>query len=163
MNVAAQVSNRGARPLGEGDLDRIVSIDRAYTGHSRRRFFEKRLASAKAHPADFVQIGLMRGGSLRGFILAHVQRGEFGLAQDVGVFDAVGVEPECQERGVGQDLVEELVDIMRRKGVRSLRSQANWTNHDLLRFLDASGFVLSQRLFLERPVAEPLTEETDNV
>lgn len=163
MISTAQVSARGVRPLGGSDLDRIVTIDRAHTGQSRRRFFEKRLAAAEARPDDFVNIGVMRGGSLRGFLMAHVERGEFGHEHDIGVFDAVGVEPECQERGVGQNLIEELIEIMRGKGVRSLHSQAIWTNHDLLRFFDAAGFVLSPLLILERSVAEPFAEETDEV
>lgn len=163
MIPAVPISYRGARPLGENDLDRVVAIDRAHAGQSRRRFFEKRFAAAEANPDDFVHIGMMRGGSLRGFILAHVLRGEFGREHAVGVFDAVGVEPESQERGVGQNLMEELVEIMRRKGVRSLHSQANWTSYNLLRFFDASGFALSPRLILERSASEPLAEITEDV
>lgn len=163
MIPAVPISYRGARPLGGYDLDRVVAIDRAHTAHSRRRFFEKRFAAAEACPDDFVHIGIMRGGSLRGFIMAHVLRGEFGREHPVGVFDAVGVEPECRERGVGQNLIEELVDSMRRKGVLSLQSQANWTSHDLLRFFDTSGFSLSPRLILERSATEPLAEVMEEV
>jgi N-acetylglutamate synthase-like GNAT family acetyltransferase len=68
-----------------------------------------------------------------------------------------------QERGVGQDLFEELIAVMRQKGVRKLYSEANWTNHSLMRFLDASGFVISPRLVLERPVAEVLAENSEEV
>ena len=156
--AASSLSERGARSLTPYDLDRVVAIDSAHTRQSRRRFFEKRLADAEAQPDSFVHIGLMRGGALRGFLLAHVLRGEFGRNDAIGVFDAIGVEPECQERGVGQALIEELVDRMKGKGVRSLHSQANWTNHDLLRYLDTSGFSLSSRMILQRSVAEPLAE-----
>jgi GNAT superfamily N-acetyltransferase len=163
MIQTAQISFRGARALGANDIDRIVAIDSIYTGHSRRRFFEKRFAAAEANPDDFVHIGVMRGGSLRGFILAHLERGEFGREDVVGVFDAVGVEPQVQERGVGQSLIEELIEVMRSKGVHSLQSQGNWTNHDVLRFLDASGFALSPRHILERSVSAPLVEVTEDI
>jgi N-acetylglutamate synthase-like GNAT family acetyltransferase len=163
MTSTVAISYGGTRTLSTHDIERIVAIDRAHTGQSRFRFFEKRFAAAEAKPDDFVHIGVVRGGSLRGFILAHLQRGEFGRDDVIGVFDAVGVEPECQERGVGQTLMDELVAVMRRKGVRSLYSQASWTNHNLLHFFDASGFALSARLVLERAVSEPLAETMEEV
>lgn len=163
MRPVAAMTSPATRALSAEDINRIVTIDRAHTGQSRRRFFEKRFAAAKAKPDDFVHIGVVRGGSLRGFILAHLQRGEFGRDDVIGVFDAVGVEPECQDRGVGQNLMEELVAIMRQKGVRCLHSQSDWTSHNLIRFFDASGFLLSSRMVLERSVAEPLVEAMEEV
>jgi ribosomal protein S18 acetylase RimI-like enzyme len=153
----------GTRTLCANDIDRVVAIDRAYTGHARWRFFEKRFAAAEAKPDDFVHIGVMRGGSLRGYIMVHLQRGEFGREDVIGVLDAVGVEPESQERGVGQSLIEETVQIMRRAGVRSLQSQASWANHSLLRFLEASAFNLSPRVILERSVSDGLIETVEEV
>jgi L-amino acid N-acyltransferase YncA len=163
MRSAGAMTSPGTRELGAADINRVVTIDRAHTGQGRRRFFEKRFAAAKARPGDFVHVGVMRGGSLRGFILAHVRRGEFGLDDAVGVVDGVGVEPECQERGVGQALMEGMVTAMRQKSVRRLHSQASWTNHNLIRFFNASGFSLSSRLVLERSVSEPLAENLEDV
>lgn len=161
MTIASKVPDESIRSIDANDLERVVAIDRAHTGHSRRRFFEKRLAFAAAHPDDFVQIGLMRGGSLRGFALARVLRGEFGREDVVAVLDVLGVEPESQDRGVGQTLIDRLVEVMRDKGVRSIHSQASWASHHLLRFLDAAGFRLSPRLVLDRSIAEPLIEPVE--
>jgi len=161
MATALARFNAGICSINGGDLDRVVAIDRAHTGHSRRRFFEKRFAAAEAHPDDFVQIGLMRGGSLRGFAIASLLRGEFGQKDIIAVLDVVGVELESQDRGVGQSLIEQLIEIMRQKGVRSLQSQAGWTSHHLLRFFDASGFQLSPRMVFERSVTEPLIEPVE--
>jgi GNAT superfamily N-acetyltransferase len=148
----------GACTLGLADVERVIAIDRAHTGRSRRRFFEKRLAAAAARPQDFVPIGIQRGGALCGFAIARVLRGEFGREQAVAVLDAVGVEPHSRERGVGRALMNELTAALDRMGVRSLQSQAAWSNHDLVRFFAASGFALAPRLVLERSVAEPLHE-----
>ena len=93
----------------------------------------------------------------------QVQRGEFGREDVIGVLDAVGVEPESQERGVGQSLIEEVIEAVRRAGVRSLQSESNWTNHDLLRFLEASAFNLSPRVLLERSVSDGLAETVEEV
>ena len=150
--------DRGTRRLDADDVERVIAIDRAHSGHSRRSFFEKRFAAASVHPDDFVHIGVTRGGSLRGFATAHILRGEFGREHAVAVLDGLGVELASQELGVGQALMSELTHSLRQMGVRLLQSQAAWTNHDLLRFFDASGFKLASNLALERSVVEPLAE-----
>jgi len=146
------------RPLRASDLERVIAIDSAHVGEPRRHFFEKRLAHARRHPEDFVHVGVARKGALVGFAFARVQRGEFGRAQVAATLDAVGVEHESREHGIGRALMQGLTRLMREKGVQLLQSQADWTNHDLLRFFDSSGFRLAPRLVLERPVAAPLAE-----
>jgi ribosomal protein S18 acetylase RimI-like enzyme len=158
MPTAVVRINESVRSIDAHDLERVVEIDRIHSGHSRRRFFEKRFASASERPDDFVQLGIVRGGSLRGFAIARLVRGEFGRQDAVAVLDVLGVAPESQEQGVGQALIERLVEIMRQKGIRSLHSQAPWANVQLLRFFDAAGFHLSPRIVLDRLVAEPLIE-----
>ncbi len=152
---------RSTRALRPDDLERVIAIDRAYTGRARRHFFEKRFAAAKARPADFVLLGTDDGHVLDGYALAHLLHGEFGRAQAGAALDALAVAPESQEHGIGQVLMEGLVTALRGKGVRYLQSQADWKNHGLLRFFGASGFELAPRLVLERPaadLAEPLGE-----
>ncbi len=155
--------NQGPCRLDADDLERVIAIDRAHTGHSRRHFFEKRFAAARAKPDDFVQIGVMRGGALRGFAVARLQRGEFGRKDVVAVLDGVGVELECQELGIGQMLMEELVRTLQEKGVSSLHSEAEWRRDHLLHFFAASGFSLSPRLVLERSAEEPFAETDEDV
>jgi GNAT superfamily N-acetyltransferase len=151
------------RPLGGGDLERVIAIDRAHTDRERRHFFEKRFEAAAAHPEDFVLIGAGSGQFLAGFVFAHLLHGEFGREHAAAALDAVGVAPEAQDRGIGQVLIEALVEVLHNKGVRSLQSEADWANHGLLRFFAASGFELGPRLILERPAAELLAEAIDEV
>lgn len=129
---------------------------------NRGAVFEKRLAHAKQHPQDFVHVGVVRKGALVGFAFARVQSGEFGREQAVATLDAVGVEHDSREHGVGRALMDGLTKLMREKGVRALQSQADWTNHGLLRFFDLSGFSLAPRLVLERSVLMPLAEAIDD-
>src|SRR5262245_10201554 len=163
MVPAPAASARGTRLLKADDIERVIAIDRTHSGRERRRFFEKRFAAAKARPEDFIQIGMHNGGPLLGFAIARILRGEFGRDDAIAVLDAVGVEPASRERGVGQALVHALIEILKPMGVRSLQSQADWTNHQLVHFLDGCGFTLAPRLALERPVAEPLDETSEQV
>ncbi len=153
----------GLRTLEARDLDRVIAIDRANAGRVRRHFFEKRFAAAAAHPEDFIHLGMEQGGVLCGFAFARVLRGEFGREQITAVLDAVGVAAENRERGVGRGLLRELVKRLRALGVRTLHSQAEWSDAELTRFLSATGFKLAPRLALERSVTAPLVEQSDDV
>ena len=162
MNNAAVTTDNKVRPLRSTDLERVIAIDSAHVGEPRRHFFEKRLAHAKRHPADFVHVGVVREGALVGFAFARILRGEFGREQAIATLDAVGVEHDSREHGVGRALMDGITKIMREKKVQSLQSQAEWTNHVLLRFFNASGFRLAPRLVLERSVVTPLAESIED-
>jgi GNAT superfamily N-acetyltransferase len=162
MSDAAANTDNSVRPLRPADLERVIAIDSGHVGEPRRRFFEKRLAHAKQHPEDFVHVGVIRNDLLVGFAFARILRGEFGREQAIATLDAVGVERDSREHGVGHALIDGVTEVMRKKGVHSLQSQADWTNHALLRFFDASGFGLAPRLVLERSVLTPLAERDEN-
>lgn len=162
MNNAAVTTGNTVCPLRSTDLERVIAIDSAHVGEPRRHFFEKRLAHAKRHPADFVHVGVVREGALVGFAFARILRGEFGREQAIATLDAVGVEHDSREHGVGRALMDGITKIMREKKVQSLQSQAEWTNHVLLRFFNASGFRLAPRLVLERSVVTPLAESIED-
>ena len=151
------------RLLVAKDLDRVIAIDRANAGSGRRHFFEKRFAAAAARPEDFIHLGVEGGGVLCGFAFARLLRGEFGREQITAVLDAVGVAAESRQRGIGRGLLRELVKRLRGLGVRTLHSQAEWSDTELTRFLAATGFKLAPRLALERSLAAPLVEQSDDV
>jgi len=154
MTASNPTASRNTRALNADDLERVIAIDRAHSGRSRRHFFEKRFASAQARPNDFVQVGVVTGDGLQGFVIARILRGEFGQKDAVAVLDAVGVDPQSGEHGLGQHLMDGLVDLSKQRGVRSLQSHVSWTSVDLLRFFNASNFKLAPRLDLERAVTD---------
>jgi predicted N-acetyltransferase YhbS len=163
MSTSSMAIDQNLRPLQPDDAEKIIAIDRAHSGHSRRSFFEKRLAAANAHPNDFIHIGVTRNDALYGFAMARILRGEFGREYSIAVLDGLGVETENRERGVGKALMDGLTQDMRRMGVQSLQSQAVWTNDGLLRFFAAAGFELAPRHALERLVVAPLNEVQEDV
>jgi ribosomal protein S18 acetylase RimI-like enzyme len=163
MDSPSANAAHAVRPLRADDLDRMIAIDRAHAGGQRRRFFEKRLAAAAAHPDDYVHLGVSSEGKLMGFVLARVLHGEFGREQALAAVDVIGVDPARQERGFGRALMQGLDAALREKGVRLMHSQADWTNHSLLKFFDSAGFQFAPRLVLGRPVGEPLVESTEEV
>ncbi|MGA8157451.1 MAG: GNAT family N-acetyltransferase [Rhodoplanes sp.] len=160
MSASKDVSVK-VRRLRPDDLERTIAIDQAHTGRPRRRFFQKRLDTARSHPEDFIHVGVTRDGVLVGFAFARVRQGEFGRDEPVAALDLMGVDPSCEEHGYGHLLMEALMQAMREKGVRRLHSQADWTEHGLLKFFASHQFKLAPRLVLERSVAEPMIEAAE--
>ncbi len=151
------------RPLRIGDMERMVAIDEAHTGRTRRGFLAKRLSMAIGRPQAFVHVGLERDGVLEGFALARMLRGEFGRAATTAALDLVGVAPDSREHGLGRALLDGLIEAAQRQGVSHLQSEAEWTSHALLRFFDAAGFRLASRVVLERRVNEPFPDKAEEI
>lgn len=142
------------RPLTVDDLDKVVAIDKALIGRSRRGFFETRLKAALRNPKRFIYVGACEDDDLVGYVLARLLEGEFGGDRTVAVLDAIGLDPRQQGKGLGRRLMAGLEDVMHQKNVHELQSQLDWNNHTLMRFLDQSGFRLAPRVVLSRPVSQ---------
>jgi len=145
------------RPLTVDDFKQVLTIDSKLSGNWRQGFYSKRLAAALERPSDFIYVGIELDGDLAGFAFAQLLRGEFGGSGTVAVLDAIGVDPDHDHEGLGQALMDGLIDVMRQKDVHELRTQVDWRNDKLLHFLAANGFETAPRLVLERDTAEPLS------
>jgi ribosomal protein S18 acetylase RimI-like enzyme len=146
------------RSIVAADVERVIAIDQASTGRIRRGFYEKQLSGAAGERQSLVALGAEVGGRLAGFALAHVLDGEFGGAAPVGVLDAVGVAPESRRQGVARALTGALEKALQGRGVRELRTEAGWTEHELVSFFSAARFRLAPRLVLERGTDDRLEE-----
>jgi GNAT superfamily N-acetyltransferase len=163
MSTVSAPPDTPVRALQRGDLERVVAIDQAHAGTARRRFVERRLTEGERRPDDYVLVGVEHDGVLVGFALGRLLYGEFGRVEPVAVLDAIGVDRSSQEHGYGHALMAGLLAAVRRKGVRQLHSQADWTNHGLLRFFDSTGFTLAPRVVLERDTAQAMDESGEDL
>ena len=138
------------RDIVAADLDRLVELDRTLTGYPRRSFHSKRSAAAAAEPASFVTLADTDGAALTGYVYAHILDGEFGGSGPVGVLDALGVDPDRRGNGCARRLIQALDTAMAARGVREMVTQADWSEHGLIRFFASAGFRLAPRMVLER-------------
>ncbi|MFQ6003946.1 MAG: GNAT family N-acetyltransferase [Woeseia sp.] len=135
------------------DLDRVIGIDSEYTGRRRDGFYRNRLQAALAEPRGFVYLGFEGGTGLQGFLLARLTEGEYGTPAHSASMDAIGVDPAVRRQGVGKSLMAALGEILKHKGVQTIRSQADWRTLGMLAFFAGTGFTLAPRHVLERDVA----------
>lgn len=152
--MAGKTKKPTIRPLAAADLEAIIAIDTATAGRVRRGFFERRFAAAAKDPKRFVYVGAEDGGKLKGFALVHLLAGEYGVAEEIAVLDAIGVEPAAQGRGIGRAIMARIDAAMREKNIHEMRTQSAWTSHALLGFLEAAGFTLAPWLVLSRDVGQ---------
>ncbi|MCC6196316.1 MAG: GNAT family N-acetyltransferase [Burkholderiales bacterium] len=141
------------RALAAADLDRVVALDAALEGHSRREYFARRLHAALRQPKQHVQLAAADSRGLAGFLLARVLHGEFGRAAPALRLEAIGVRADAQGSGVGRMLFEGLLAWARKHEIAEVRTMAAWNWHSMLRWLDSVGFQLAPACVVDRAVA----------
>ncbi len=137
------------RKLNPGDIDAVVRIDKRITGSSRREFFTAKITESSKDSSMMVSLGAEHDNMLAGFLMGRVYYGEFGIADSVAILDTIGVDPLLGRTGVATALIEQFVTNMKGLGIESIRTQTNWNEWGLLRFLESAGFKPVPRVSLE--------------
>lgn len=140
------------RSLVQSDLDAVLSIDREITGYSRQGYLRRRVRDALEGSDVRIALVAEQDGRVVGFLLGAVYYGEFGLPEPAAVLDTIGVEAAYAGRGVGGALVEKLLANLRALGIERIKTEVDWKQFDLLRFLAAQGFQPAARICLERGI-----------
>lgn len=141
------------RSMAEADLRALVTIDRRITGSDRAAYFQRKLAEALTESGVRVSLVAELDSVPVGFIMARVDLGDFGRVETTAVIDTIGVDPDYRNRGVGRALISQLLVNLGTLRVENVLTEVDWQDHDLLAYLDHSGFRPSQRLCFDLPLA----------
>jgi len=144
----------GIRPLAASDLDAVAELDAAANAQPRRRYLERRLAQALRFPELHAQFAAEENGRFTGFVLGRLLEGEFGRTEPALRLEEIGVRAEAREHGAGRMLVAALEAWAKRRSVCELRTTALWTQHAMLRFLEANGWRLARNQVLDCAIGE---------
>lgn len=149
------------RPLTAADFEAVVALDARIGGGARRGYFEKRLQAALRQPRRHLQLAAAVDGALTGFVLARKAGGEYGDPEGAVVLEAFGVDPAARHRGAGRRMLARLEELAREREISALVTQAHWSEHGILGFLDAARFELAPRRIFERPVQRGPVDDSD--
>lgn len=127
------------REMRPSDLDQIVEIDRKVLGKSRRDYWEIKLRLVQ-NRAQFAALVAELDGRVIGFIIGGASRWEYGVPENVGWIDTIGVDPDHQRQGVAKLLFREMVDHLKQLGVVSIRTFVKRLDWKLLKFFEEVGF-----------------------
>jgi GNAT superfamily N-acetyltransferase len=145
------------RTLTAADAPRLVRMDQAITGRNRSEWYEGKLKRALVESDIRISLGAERDGRLVGAVLGSLHYGEFGIPEPIAVLDTILVDPALRGQGVGTALFDQLARNLCALGIRRLRTEVGWDEHELNRFLGQRGFVPAPRLVLELPLREAWT------
>lgn len=134
------------RVMRADDLDDIVRIDQRITGRDRRAYMHAKLNEALGDDTLRVSLAARRDGVSVGYLMAHVDRGDFGRTDPVAVIDTLGVDPQYTRRGVGRALASQLFANLGALRVERVETVVPLDDLRLLGFLLSVGFGPAQRL-----------------
>lgn len=137
------------RRLRPDDLERVIALDAKIVGRRREEYFRLKLEMALKETGIEVSLAAELEGLFVGFLIARVFYGEFGLLEPVAVLEVLDVHPDFRGGGVGDALVRQLRTNVLGLGVRTLRTEVDWNDQEMLAFFHREGFAPAPRLCLD--------------
>ena len=141
------------RLMKADDFDAVIGIDEKVLKASRPEYyemkFEKLINSKDYLPTSLVAEG--EDGTLVGFIMGELYMGEYGIFQEEATLDTIGVDPDYQHMGIGEQLVNEFLDHLKALGVQKISTLVDRNDSKLMHFFSANQFNPSKTIInLER-------------
>ena len=147
-------SNIKFRLMKADDFDAVVGIDRKVLKTSRPEYYEMRFEKLFVS-RDYLPTSLVaetEDGTVVGFVMGELFMGEYGIFQEEATLDTIGVDPDYQRKGIGEQLIDEFVDHLRDLGVQKIYTLVDWNDGRLIHFFSANQFSPSQTINLERNI-----------
>ena len=142
------------RLMKADDFNAVVGIDKKVLKTSRLEYYEmkfEKLFKSK----DYLPTSLVAeeaDGTVVGFVIGALYMGEFGIFKEEASLDTIGVDPDSQHKGVGERLINEFMEHLRKLGVRKVNTLVDWNDSKLIQFFSANGFSPSTTINLERSI-----------
>jgi ribosomal protein S18 acetylase RimI-like enzyme len=139
------------RLMTADDFDAVIGIDEKVLKVSRRDYYEMKFETL-FHSRDYLPTSLVaeENGAVVGFVMGQLYMGEYGIFREQATLDTIGVDPDCRHKGIGEKLVREFFDHLKRLGVQKINTLVDSQDSKLTRFFSANQFIPSQTINLER-------------
>jgi predicted N-acetyltransferase YhbS len=140
------------RLMKASDFDAVVKIDERVLKVARPEYYKMKFDKL-VHSKEYVPTSLVaekEDGTVLGFVMGEVYIGEYGISQERATLDTIGVDPDYQHQGIGERLISEFVDHLRRLGVEKVNTLVDWDDSRLIRFFSENHFSPSRTINLER-------------
>ncbi len=134
------------------DYDAVLRIDTKVLKVSRSEYYELKFEKL-FRSKDYLPVSLvaeLEDGTVVGFVMGELYMGEYGIFQEKATLDTIGVDPEYQHRGIGEQLIDEFADHLKKVGVEKINTLVDWNDSKLIRFFSANQFSPSKTINLER-------------
>jgi predicted N-acetyltransferase YhbS len=152
MGVPMNKSTIRIRLMKADDFEAIVRIDEKVLKVSRPGYYKMKFEKF-VQSKDYVPTSLVaeaEDGTVVGFVMGELYIGEYGISEDRATLDTIGVDPSWQHKSIGQQLITEFMDHLKRLGIRRVNTLVDWSDAKLIHFFSANKFSPSKTINLER-------------
>ena len=136
------------RTMVPSDLDRIVEIDLKVLGKPRLEYWEMKLELVEKR-SQIAALVAELNGKMIGFIIGGASRWEYGVPENIGWIDTIGVDPDYQRKGVAKILFTEMTKNLNKVGVDAMYTFVTRRDWKLLKFFNSIGFQKGDMMNLE--------------
>ena len=140
------------RLMKADDFDAVVGIDEKVLKTARPEYYEMKFEKF-FQTKDYLPASLVaeeEDGTVVGFVMGELFMGEYGIFQEFATLDTIGVDPSYQHKGIGEQLINEFMDHLRKVGVQKINTLVDWNDSKLTHFFSANQFSPSKTINLER-------------
>jgi len=88
-------------------------------------------------------------GKVIGFIIGGTSRWEYGVPENIGWIDTIGVDPDYQRKGIAKILFTEMTNNLKKVGVDTMYTFVTRRDWKLLKFFNSIGFQKGDMINLE--------------
>ncbi|MGD8534714.1 MAG: GNAT family N-acetyltransferase [Candidatus Aminicenantes bacterium] len=144
------------RPLSLDNIKDIVRIEKRIEGklgiiNEERMEYLKEAARYNIERSDpMMSLGAELDENIVGFIIGEIRIWEFGIGEKTGWIRILGVDPDFQRHGIGRKLGEALLEHFERRGIKRVRTMAEWYTGDLISYFKSLGFNMLNMIPLEK-------------
>ena len=134
------------------DFDAVVGIDEKVLKAPRPEYYEMKFEKL-FKSSDYLPTSLVaeeEDGTVVGFVMGVLYMGEYGIFREEATLDTIGVDPSYQHRGIGNQLIDEFMDHLKKLGVQKINTLVDWNDSKLIHFFSANQFSPSKSINLER-------------
>jgi ribosomal protein S18 acetylase RimI-like enzyme len=134
------------------DFNAVVGIDERVLKAPRPEYYEMKFEKL-FRTRDYVPASLVaedKDGTVVGFVMGEIYMGQYGIFEEAATLDTIGVDPACQHQGIGEQLLTEYIDHLRKLGVKKINTLVDWNDSRLIHFFSANRFSPSKTINLER-------------
>ena len=136
------------RDMVPSDLDQIVDIDIKVLGKPRPEYWEMKIDLVQ-NRSQISSLVAELDGKVVGFIIGGASRWEYGVPENIGWIDTIGVDPEYQRKGIARILFTEMADNLKKVGVDTINTFVTKRDWRLLKFFNNIGFQQGDMVSLE--------------
>ncbi|MGD0231615.1 MAG: GNAT family N-acetyltransferase [Syntrophorhabdales bacterium] len=145
-------SNIKIRLMKVDDFDAVVRIDEKVLKVSRSEYYRQKFETLVQSP-DYLPTSLVaeeEDGTVIGFVMGELYIGEYGIYREKATLDTIGVDPDYQHKGIGEQLINGFMDHLRTLGVQKVNTLVDSNDSKLMHFFSANQFSPSKTINLER-------------